>query len=121
MPRRTWQRRQSASATKSEWASKAQRSLGHSQRDIPCRALGMETFCQRSNFNGTAMVDLIAAQATIAKVAKGYRVIVEIRKGAKAYVVVNKIAASIINAEAVAKTFTAEYGVPWHTVEVLYR
>jgi hypothetical protein len=44
-----------------------------------------------------------------------------IRKGAKAYVVVNKIAASIINAEAVAKTFTAEHGVPWHTVEVLYR
>jgi hypothetical protein len=67
------------------------------------------------------MVDVITAQATIAKVVKGYRVIVEIRKGARAYVVVNKIAASTIDAEAVAKTFTAEHGVPWHTVAVLYR
>jgi hypothetical protein len=121
MPRRTWQRRQSASASKSEWASKAQRSLGHSQRDIPCRAGGMKLTVSASDFNGTPMVDVVTAQATIAKVAKRYRVIVEIRKGARAYVLVNKIAASTIDAEAVAKTFTAEHGVPWHTVEVLYR
>jgi hypothetical protein len=67
------------------------------------------------------MVDVVTAQVTITKVAKGYRVIVEIRKGARAYVLVNKIAASAIDAEAVAKTFTAEHGLPWHTVEVLYR
>jgi hypothetical protein len=67
------------------------------------------------------MVDVIAAQATIAKVVKGYRVIAEMRKGTRAYVVVIKIAASTIAAEAVAKTFTAEHGVPWHKVEVLYR
>ena len=66
------------------------------------------------------MVDVITAEATIAKLAKGYRVIVEIRKGARAYVLVNKIAASTIDAEAVAKTFTGEHGIPWHTVEVLY-
>jgi hypothetical protein len=48
-------------------------------------------------------------------------VIVEIKKGARAYAVVNKIAANTIDAEAVAKTFTAEHGVPWHTVAVLYR
>jgi hypothetical protein len=121
MPRRTWQRRQSASASVSEWASKAPRSLGHSQRDIPDRAGGMKLTVSASDFNGTPMVDVIPAQATIAKVAKGYRVIVEIRKGARAYVVVNKIAASTIHAEAVAKKFTAEHGVPWHTVEVHYR
>jgi RecG-like helicase len=73
-----------------------------------------------SDFNRTPIA-AVTAQATIAKVVKGYRVTVEIRKGAKVYVVVNKIEASIINAEAVAKTFTAEHGVPWHTVEVLYR
>ena len=67
------------------------------------------------------MVDVITAQATIAKVVKGYRVIVDIRTGARAYVVVNKIAASAIDAEAVAKTFTGEHGIPWHTVAVLYR
>ena len=81
----------------------------------------MKLTVSASDFNRTPMVAVITAQATIAKVVKGYRVIVEIRKGAKAYVVVNKIAASIIDAEAVAKTFTAEHGVPWHTVEVLYR
>jgi hypothetical protein len=67
------------------------------------------------------MVDVITAQATIAKVVKGYRVIVEIRNGARAYMVVNKIAASTIAAEAIAKTFAAEHDVPWHAVEVLYR
>jgi hypothetical protein len=73
-----------------------------------------------SDFNRTPIA-AITAQATIAKVVKGYRVIVEIRNGAKAYVVINKIVTSIINAEAVVKTFTAEHRVPWHTVEVLYR
>jgi hypothetical protein len=67
------------------------------------------------------MVDIITAQATIAKVVKGYRVIVEIRNGPRAYVVLNKLAKSTIDAEAVAKTYMAEHGVPWHTVEVLYR
>ena len=80
-----------------------------------------ETNRQRPDLDGDPMVDIITAQATIAKVVKGYRVIVEIKKGARAYVVVNKIAASTIDAEAVAKTFTAEHGVPWHTVAVLYR
>jgi hypothetical protein len=73
-----------------------------------------------SDFNGTSTA-VVTARATIAKVAKGYRVIVELRNGARAYVVVNKMAASTIAAEALAKTFTAEHGVPWHKVEVLYR
>ena len=64
------------------------------------------------------MVDVITAEATIAKLAKGYRVIVEIRKGARAYVLVNKIAASTIDAEAIAKKLAQFLGIPLNLEEM---
>ena len=52
---------------------------------------------------------------------EGYSVTVVIRESGRSRLLIDKTAASVFEAEAVAKAFTAQHRIPWHTVEVLYR
>jgi hypothetical protein len=63
----------------------------------------------------------ITVRATITKIADGYSVTVVIRESGRSRLLIDKTAASVFEAEAAAEAFTAQYGVPWHTVEVFYR
>jgi hypothetical protein len=67
------------------------------------------------------MVDVVSVRATITKVVEGYSVRVVIWESGRSRLLVGKTAAGLSEAEAVAESFAAQYRIPWHTVEVLYR
>jgi hypothetical protein len=65
------------------------------------------------------MANANAVRATITKAADGwYTLTVSIRKNGRSRVLIEKPAASIVDAETAAEEFTSRHGAPWHTVEV---
>jgi hypothetical protein len=67
------------------------------------------------------MAEVIAVRATIRKIVAGYSVRVVIWARGRSRHLIGKTAASLSEAESVAKAFAAQNRIPWHTVEVLYR
>ena len=68
------------------------------------------------------MANVNTVRATITRAMDGwYTLTVSIRENGRSRVLIEKPAASIIDAESVAEAFAARHGAPWHTVEVLYR
>ena len=67
------------------------------------------------------MVEVLAVRATITKIFEGYSVGMVIWARGRSRHLVGKTAASLSEAESVAKAFAAQNRIPWHTVEVLYQ
>ena len=67
------------------------------------------------------MAEVLAVRATITKIFEGYSLTLVVKESGRSRLLVDKRAASVFEAEAVAESFTALHRIPWHTVEVLYR
>jgi hypothetical protein len=61
-------------------------------------------------------------RATITKATDGwFTLTMSIRENGRSRVLIEKPAASVVDAERAAEEFAARHGAPWHEVEVLYR
>ena len=67
------------------------------------------------------MAEMTAVRATITKIPDGYSVAVLISENRRSRLLIDKMVASVFEAEAAAEAFTAQHQIPWHTVEVIYR
>ena len=67
------------------------------------------------------MAEVLAVRATITKIFEGYSLTLVMKESGRSRLLIDKRAASVFEAEAVAESFTALHRIPWHTVEVLYR
>jgi hypothetical protein len=67
------------------------------------------------------MAEVLAVRATITKIFEGYSLTLVVKESGRSRLLIDKRAASALEAEAAAESFTALHRIPWHTVEVLYR
>jgi hypothetical protein len=67
------------------------------------------------------MAELLAVRATITKIFEGYSLTLVMKESGRSRLLLDKRAASVFEAEAVAASFTALHRIPQHVVEVLYR
>jgi len=67
------------------------------------------------------MAELPAVRATITKIFEGYSLTLVMKESGRSRLLLDKRAASVFEAEAVAASFTALHRIPQHVVEVLYR
>jgi hypothetical protein len=76
---------------------------------------------RRFRFRVNPRANATTVRATVASVANGYALAVVLEKNGQAHTLAEKTVVSRVEAETVAIEFAALHGVPWHTVEVLYR
>ena len=67
------------------------------------------------------MAEVLAVRATITKIFEGYSLTLVMKESGRSRLLIDKRAASVFEAEAVAESFTTLHRIPWRTVEVLYR
>jgi len=67
------------------------------------------------------MASASTVTATITKADAKYLLSVEIWETGRTRVLVNKVAQSLLEAEAAAQFFTAQHRIPWYAVKVRYR
>jgi hypothetical protein len=67
------------------------------------------------------MAEVLAVRATITKIFEGYSLTLVVKESGRSRLLLDKRAASVVEAEAVAASFTALHRIPRHKVEVLYR
>jgi hypothetical protein len=68
------------------------------------------------------MANANTVRATITKAMDGwFTLTVSIRENGRSRVLIEKPAASVIDAERAAEEFAARHGASWHEVEVFYR
>jgi hypothetical protein len=67
------------------------------------------------------MADVIAVRATITKIFEGYSLTLAMKESGRSRLLLDKRAASVVEAEAMAASFTALHRTPPHKVKVLYR
>jgi len=67
------------------------------------------------------MAEVLTVRATITKIFEGYSLTLVMKESGSSRLLLDKRAASVFEAEAVAESFTTLQRIPRHAVEVLYR
>jgi hypothetical protein len=67
------------------------------------------------------MAEVLAVRATITKIFEGYTLTLVVKESGRSRLLLDKRAATVVEAEAVAASFTSLHRIPRHAVEVLYR